>query len=135
MAFAVLGLTRPDPATLPAPLRDTLANLAEPARRLVRQLPRARTGPGSRSVLTYDNARLPQALIAAGCRLGDQDLTCRGLEALDWYANQCGVDGRAPSGWSATAGGSGPSRRGRGPMEGDEQPLDAAALVEALVEA
>ena len=27
-AFAVLGLARPDPATLPAPVRDTLANLA-----------------------------------------------------------------------------------------------------------
>ena len=35
--------------------------------------------------------RLAQALIAAGQRLDDAELTRRGLEALDWYAEQCGL--------------------------------------------
>ena len=34
---------------------------------------RRRTGTGPRTCSTYDNARLPQALIAAGARLGDED--------------------------------------------------------------
>ena len=47
--------------------------------------------------MAYDNARLPQALIAAGHRLGDPALLETGLEALDWYAAQCELDspGRA----------------------------------------
>ena len=42
--------------------------------------------------LTYDNARLPQALIAAGHRLGDEPMLAAGLEALDWYGAQCALD-------------------------------------------
>ena len=40
--------------------------------------------------LTYDNARLPQALIAAGDRLGDAEMLGEGLRALDWYAGELG---------------------------------------------
>ena len=82
--------------------------------------------------LTYDNARLPQALIAAGSRLGDPDLVRRGVTALDWYTDQCCVDSAAVrlvgNQW----------RRADDSLaedEGDEQPVDVAALVEALVEA
>ena len=93
-------------------------------------------------VLVYDNARLSQALIAAGHRLGDDRLLEVGLESLSWYATQCAVDAdvvrlvgnrwrRAPD--EDADGPAGPS--GTDDHEGDEQPLDAAALVEALVEA
>jgi len=92
-------------------------------------------------ILAYDNARLAQALIAAGHRLGEDRYLRTGLEALDWYATQCAIDSdtvrlvgnrwrRAPQsepGPTEFTDGDGPG--------GDEQPLDAAALVEALVEA
>jgi hypothetical protein len=56
-----------------------------------------------------------------------------GLEALDWYGRQCAMDTPVVrlvgNGWRRR----GPDRAGDG--GGDEQPLDAAALVEAYVEA
>lgn len=93
-------------------------------------------------ILVYDNARLPQALIAAGHRLGDDRLLEVGLESLSWYAEQCSLDDddvvrlvgnrwrRAPDDDAGPA-----VPLGTNDHEGDEQPLDAAALVEALVEA
>ncbi len=49
------------------------------------------TGAGSRSDLTYDNARLPQALIAAGTGSATTPMLAAGLEALDWYGAQCAL--------------------------------------------
>jgi hypothetical protein len=84
--------------------------------------------------LTYDNGRLPQALIAAGARLQKDMIMQRGLEALDWYAQQCAVDSDTirlvGNRWRRV---DEPARRFG--EEGDEQPIDATALVEALIEA
>jgi len=85
----------------------------------------------SEDVLAYDNARLPQALIAAGARLGDPDLTREGVRALTWYAGELTIDGE----WLRLVGHHGRRRGQPRPGDGDEQPLDAAALVEAEVEA
>jgi glycosyltransferase involved in cell wall biosynthesis len=109
--------------------------------------------------LTYDNARLPQALIAAGVRLGRPELVKLGVSTLEWYLRQVGIvhgDG-APvlklvgNRWRRRAAirrSAGPahlrlrpgttrstSQRARELDEGDEQPLDAAAVVEALAQA
>lgn len=93
--------------------------------------------------LTYDNARLPQALLATAGRTGDPVLRAIGLESLEWCAAQCGL-GSGPlrlvgNEWRRRPGGQQLSSRAQGgrdePHEGDEQPLDAAALVEAFVEA
>lgn len=83
--------------------------------------------------LTYDNARLAQALLAGGAALDDRVVAARALTALDWYADHAGltvgtlrnVGNRwhhrdAPDGWRD---------------DGDEQPIDAASAVEAMVEA
>ena len=136
-AFAVVGLTRPHPSTLPAPLRELLRTLAD---RLAALYDRNRRDDWRwfEPTLTYDNARLPQALIAAGHRLGDADLTRRGLEALDWYAEQCGLHTEVTrlvgNRWRRADGSLG--RAAADPAaEGDEQPVDAAALVEALTDA
>jgi hypothetical protein len=82
--------------------------------------------------LTYDNARLPQALLAGATRIGDQAAAARAVDALDWYVGHIGLAGGVlrnvgnrwhhrdePDGWTA---------------DGDEQPIDTAACVEALVE-
>lgn len=39
-------------------------------------------------VLAYDNARLPEALLAAGIALGDRRTTAAALETLDWIVGQ-----------------------------------------------
>nr|MBA2638067.1 glycosyl transferase family 1 [Solirubrobacterales bacterium] len=82
-------------------------------------------------VLAYDNARLPQALIAAGARLGDGEMVRDGLRCLEWYGGQLDLEGPC----LRLVGHRG-RRRGEPRTDtGDEQPLDAAALVEAEVEA
>ena len=60
-------------------------------------------------------------------------MAAAGLEALDWYAEQCGID----TDIVRLIGNQWRLRLHPVPVtdEGDEQPLEAAALVEALVEA
>jgi hypothetical protein len=77
-------------------------------------------------VLTYDNARLPEALLRSGTVLADARLVRIGLEMLDFYASVTIEDGYfvpvGNDGWYPRGGEK--SRRG-------QQPLEAAALVDA----
>lgn len=130
MAFAALGLARADPEVVggeaTAVLRDLAGRLA--------QLQRANASPDwywAEDVLVYDNARLAQALIAAGARLGDEEMQREGMRSLEWYAGELGIDGP----FVQLVGHRGRRRGEPRPGGGDEQPLDAAALVEAEVEA
>ncbi len=133
MAFSVIGLTRPPLAALTPRLQRLLDVLAH---RLTGFYTRYRTPDWQwfEESLTYDNARLPQALIAAGHRLGNADMLAAGLEALEWYGAQCLLDGHAVrlvgNSWQRTK-----ASPHAAPQDGDEQALDAAALVEALTDA
>jgi len=133
MAFAVIGLTRPPLEALPVSLRSLLEVLGK---RLLDVFAAFRTDEWRwfESSLTYDNARLSQALIAAGHRLDDAPMLAAGLESLDWYGAQCGLDGPA-----VRLVGNSWHRSKDNPLaallDGDEQPLDAAALVESLADA
>ena len=82
--------------------------------------------------LAYDNARLPEAMIAAGLHLDDASYVERGLDALEWLsrvqANEHGqfrpVGHRAfgrPHEWP--------------PAAFDQQPLEAAATIDACAAA
>jgi hypothetical protein len=130
MAFAILGLSHADPERLGDEAAHVLQDLAE---RLAEQQRANATHDWywAEDVLSYDNARLPQALIAAGSRLGDQDLRAEGLRALDWYSNELGVDGP----FTRQVGHHNRKRGTAHPGRGDEQPLNAAALTEAQIEA
>ena len=125
-AYTVLGLSRLDADRLEPAARRLLE-------RLVDQLAHAyelhaETGwSWFEDELSYDNARLSQALITGAHALGRSDLTKLGLDSLCWLGDESGLDGD----FLRLAG-----HRGRRPDEpvhgsGDEQPLDAAALVEA----
>jgi hypothetical protein len=130
MAFAALGLARAGPEVVGGDAIDVLRGLAG---RLA-DLQRANASPDwywAEDVLIYDNARLPQALIAAGARLGDGEMVREGIRSLEWYAGELGIDGP----YLQLVGHRGRRRGEPRPGGGDEQPLDAAALVEAEVEA
>jgi hypothetical protein len=77
--------------------------------------------------LTYDNARLPHALIVGGEALGRDDVTATGLEALRWLGDESGL----ADGMLQLTGNLGRRRDEPRPWTGDEQPLDASAFVEA----
>ncbi|MEW5784926.1 MAG: glycosyltransferase family 4 protein [Bacillota bacterium] len=83
-------------------------------------------------VVTYDNARLPQALIAAGHYLNDQQILNTGLKSLDWLIS---VQTDPVDGHLSLIGNDGWYPRGGGKARYDQQPLDAAALVSACSQA
>jgi hypothetical protein len=130
MAFAMLGIAHAGPAEIGASAAGVLRDLAE---RLAGQQ-RANASPDwhwAEDGLHYDNARLPQALVAAGACLADEELAAEGLRALRWYGEQVGID----EPYVRLVGHEGRLRAEPLPGPGDEQAVDAAALVEAYVEA
>jgi hypothetical protein len=79
--------------------------------------------------LSYDNARLPEALIAAGSALGDDALVEEGLELLAWLVATETRDGHFSftpvGGWAV-----GEPRPGF-----DQQPVEAGAMADACYRA
>ena len=125
-AYAVLGLSRLDADRLDQPARHLLE-------RLVDQLADSYERNSSdgwqwfEGELSYDNARLSQALLSGGSALERDELTELGLDSLRWLGDECGLEqgtlrlpGHRGRRWNEAA-----------PGAGDEQPLDAAAFVEA----
>ena len=134
IAFAVMGLCRTPLTMLPPELYPRLERLAG---RLLDAYSVTADDEWRwfENTLTYDNARLPQALLAAGERLNNQKMIDAGVASLDWYAEQCALDTpvvRLPGNSWRRRGDSAPND---GDGQGDEQPLDAAALVECCVDA
>jgi glycosyltransferase involved in cell wall biosynthesis len=125
-AYAVLGLSHLDPDRL-AP--DALRLVERFADDLASSFAATASDEWSwfEDELTYDNARLPHALIAAGVTLGRADLTETGLESLRWLGDQSGL----ADGMLRLTGHGGRRRDEPAPGTGDEQPLDASAFVEA----
>jgi hypothetical protein len=124
-AFAVLGAT--DALTaLPGDERITGA-LARWIRRIEPRDDPEWPWPETR--LAYDNARLPEAMIAAAGALGDEELLASGLGLLDWLVATQTRDGHfsfAPS-----------SGRAQGePRPGfDQQPVETMAMADACARA
>jgi glycosyltransferase involved in cell wall biosynthesis len=129
-AYATLGLARLDPDRLDRDARLLLE-------RCVTQLEDAyaeHSGDGwgwFEDALAYDNARLPQALIVGGAALGRPDAIEAGLASLAWFGDECGLN----DGLLRLPGHAGRHRSEAAPGAGDEQPLDAAALVDAELSA
>ncbi|MFB3819230.1 MAG: glycosyltransferase [Candidatus Methylomirabilales bacterium] len=108
-------------------LRDTLA------RRLFEQF-RANGDPDwpwPEDVLTYENGRLPHALLLAGRQMEQSDLMHTALTALAWLLRVQ----TSSSGCLALVGNQGWWRREGPRARFDQQPVEAQGLVEACVEA
>jgi glycosyltransferase involved in cell wall biosynthesis len=98
------------------------------------ELQRSTAGPAwpwCEDVVTYDNGRLCQALIAGGRSLGDGPALETGLAMLDWLVRiQCSDTGRfSPIGCNGFL------RRGAEPATFDQQPLESCAMVAACTAA
>jgi glycosyltransferase involved in cell wall biosynthesis len=129
-AFALLGLARSSTAERRERNRGIVTTLATGLVELYDQH-HLEGWEWFEPMLTYDNARLPQALLRAGDHLGRQDLMELGLRTLAWLGDRCGLEGeivQLPGNRWQQAGDAFET-------QGDEQPLDAAALVEAEIDA
>jgi glycosyltransferase involved in cell wall biosynthesis len=131
-AFALLGLLEylesfpGDRAALNA--ADALAN------RLLDSY-RANSSAGWKwfeSVLSYSNARLPQALIRAGRRGANEAMVSAGLEALEWLATvqRCEIKGHF-----VPIGSHGFYSKKTEKARFDQQPVEACAAVSAFLQA
>jgi hypothetical protein len=128
MAYACLGAAELAGASPAARLllSDAARAVSTPARGL-RGLPAGWIWPEGR--LRYDNARLPEALLAAGAALGRQDLLEAGQDLLRFLLAVETTDGRL----SVTpVGGRGPGERG---PAFDQQPIDVAGIADACARA
>ena len=86
--------------------------------------------PWLEDTLTYDNAKLPHALLLAGEGTGNQAMVDQGLKSLEWLVSQQIIGNRVSligcNGWLDRQG-----NRARF----DQQPIEAMATVEACAEA
>ncbi len=88
--------------------------------------------PWCEETLTYDNGRLPQALLLSGQWLGDDEMLQTGLRALTWLREiQYDETGR----FFSAIGNDGWYRKGGVKARFDQQPLEAVAMVDACIEA
>lgn len=110
------------------PSERTAKALDELAQRLLLAFDATDNGwPWPEAVVTYENALLCQALIEGGACLGDKAMVARGVAALRWLLDAQVADG----GYVVLVGNRGWWPQGQRPAHYDQQPVDAAALVEA----
>jgi glycosyltransferase involved in cell wall biosynthesis len=84
------------------------------------------------SGLAYSNARLPQALVRAGVRAGNEEMVAAGIEALDWLValQHCEVKGHF-----VPVGSQGFYSKSTERARFDQQPVEACAVVSACLQA
>ena len=82
--------------------------------------------------LAYSNARLPQALIRAGARSGNEAMVAAGLEALDWLVT---VQRCETKGHFVPIGSHGFYSKKTEKARFDQQPVEACAAVSACLQA
>jgi hypothetical protein len=126
MAYAALGASEllsrsPDDGAARALLSATIGVLGGPASDPALPWPEPR--------LTYGNAALPEALLAAGEHLGDAAATADGLALLGWLLE---VETRDQHLSVTPVGGWGPGEHRPG---FDQQPIEVAALADACARA
>jgi hypothetical protein len=122
MAFATLGAAE---VLTVDPSNDDAFNLIQATAKLLDRPETIRGWHWSEERLTYANAVLPEAMLAAGSVLGDGGLVDTGLRQLRWLLDMASLDGHL----SVTP------VSGRGQyFDGerfDQQPIEVAALADA----
>lgn len=126
MAFAALGAAD---VVAVAPRNAAARDVLDRAITTIGPLAPDPDWPWPEPRLTYSNASLPEALIAAGDALAQPDVTATGLALLEWLLDRETADGHL----SVTpVGGAGPLDVG---PAFDQQPIEAGALADACARA
>ena len=101
--------------------------------RLVELYERAATDewPWFEPIVSYDNAKIPHALILSGRWTNNPQALEIGLKALRWLSDVQ----RAPAGHFRPIGSDGFYSQGHPPAQFDQQPLEAHSMVSAAIEA
>ncbi|MFQ5590228.1 MAG: hypothetical protein ACE5HE_03600 [Phycisphaerae bacterium] len=130
VAHALLGIT----AYLQVSPEDEVAQplLRKTSNRLYKQYRQTASSdwPWIEDELTYANGTIPHALLAAGSALEASDLQEAGLKALDWL-----VDLQTEHGRYVPVGNHGWYPRGGERARFDQQPIEAASMIPACIEA
>jgi glycosyltransferase involved in cell wall biosynthesis len=92
---------------------------------------RAPDWPWCETLVTYDNAKLPHALMLAGQWIPDEQMVQQSFESLEWLVNVQTVEG----GRISLIGNNGWLERSGKKARFDQQPVEAMALVEACAAA
>lgn len=126
-AFALLGLNAYLKSATAS--RDAAAVRGQLAARLVASLAAVETPEWVwfEKGLAYENARLPQALIASGMAANESTWTAAGLRSLRWLMTLQ----TTPSGCFRPVGSQSFGEELRAPRPFDQQPLEAAATISA----
>ena len=82
--------------------------------------------------LNYDNGRLPEALMACGRITGNKDMVALGIDVLSWLRD---IQVDPSNGWFAPVGNHGWFPKSGDKAQYDQQPLEAAAMIGASLEA
>jgi glycosyltransferase involved in cell wall biosynthesis len=82
--------------------------------------------------LNYDNARLPEALMACGRVTNDDRMVKAGIDVLKWLRD---IQLDPSGGWFAPVGNDGWFPKSGSKAQYDQQPLEAAAMIGASIEA
>ena len=88
--------------------------------------------PWCEETLTYDNARLPQALLLSGQWLGDDEMLQTALSALTWLKK---IQHDKSGCYFAAIGNHDWFTKGGDKARFDQQPIEAVAMLEACIEA
>jgi len=83
-------------------------------------------------VVSYENARLPQALLEEGRFIGNKEMEEWGLNALKWLID---VQTNKTNGYLSVIGNKGWFRRNEEKAKFDQQPVEVLALIDACYEA
>ncbi len=125
-AFAALGIAQAHGTRLVH--SDVLERAAAYVGGLLRGKYELHRAPGwewFEDLMTYDNARLPEALLRLGTEFGDGELVRIGLTSAEFLSNVVTIDGRF-----VPIGNDGWNQRGGRRAIYSQQPLEAAAMVD-----
>lgn len=88
--------------------------------------------PWCEETLAYDNARLPQALMLSGQWLGNNEMKQTALNTLNWLQT---IQKDESGNYFAAIGNQGWYTRGGNKAQFDQQPIEAAAMLDACIDA
>jgi glycosyltransferase involved in cell wall biosynthesis len=87
-------------------------------------------------IVAYSNARMPQAMLAAGAFFNNKKYIHQGLESLNWLIHiQYNKSGSASGGHMSLVGNNGWYRKGKSKALYDQQPVEIPSLISASYQA